>query len=108
MSKKFQKEKEATSPAQLKEVREDSPVKVASDDLYPMQLSWKELENATLKAQMAQMQLEQASKNLEDTKKSLEDAKKKVGELNQGLNTKYGLDVQKDRINIDTGDITRG
>ena len=104
MSKKNHKEVENMSTAPTAAASAPTVAKkeqVTKDDLFPMQLSWKEFENATLKAQMAQMQLEQANK-------SAEDAKKRVGELNQALNKKYGLDVQRDRINLETGDITRG
>ena len=89
------KEKEAPKPDFTKMNQVDR------DDLLPMQLAWKEMENSGLKLQMAQVTLEKAQKALEDSRAI-------VNEMNLALNTKYGLDAQKDRINIENGEITRG
>ena len=70
------------------------------EDLLPMQLAWKEMENTALKHQIAQTQVEKAAQVFEN-------AKTLMGDLNTVLNKKYGLDVSKDKINIEDGVITR-
>ncbi len=79
------------------------PTKAAAmlkEDLLPMQLAWKEMENAALKHQIAQTQVDKAAQVFEEAKALMSD-------MNTALNGKYGLDVGKDKISIEDGSITR-
>lgn len=95
MAKKTSRDKEETKTVDSTKLNQ-----VSREDLLPMQLAWKEMENAALKQQVVQMQVEKAAA-------AVEASKSVVNDLNITLNSKYGLDVQKDRINIETGEITR-
>lgn len=82
--------------------------RLENDDFMELSLAFKEvelttsaLENAQLKAQLLQSQIAQLQNQLGEKQKVLE-------EKNNGVNVKYGLVPQKDRIAIADGTITRG
>jgi hypothetical protein len=89
--------------AKKKTAKKAAPVaQLEQEDLLILQIVVKDFENANLKHQLHQMQAQQVQANAEA-------AQKKVREINGQLNEKYKLSSDNgDRIDINTGNITRG
>lgn len=66
------------------------------------------LKIAVLERQNAQLGLQNLQQQLQTANTQLQDAQKKFETTVNTINTKYHLDPEKDRIDINTGAITRG
>ncbi len=77
------------------------PEALSSEDVLRVQLALKEVEAAVLRAQLTQVAAERAVVTREK-------AQQLLGDLNARLNEQYSVTVGKDRIDPETGTITRG
>lgn len=75
--------------------------KLPNEDFQALKISVLERQNAQLALQNLQQQLQAANTQLQDAQKAFETTVTTI-------NKKYHLDPQKDRIDINTGAITRG
>jgi hypothetical protein len=90
------KPKSTKGEAQMAEKKGSNggPEQMNKEDHLVLQLAYTTLQNANLQMQLVQQQTQTAQKNLQ--------------ELMSGFNTKYNMDTDKDRFEIETGIITRG
>jgi len=82
---------------------EKLPDQVEQADLHPMQLLFKELENLQLKKQL----MESRVPEIAELNAQMDEVRKQLGEKNHQVNEKYQLNTETDRIDLNTGTITR-
>lgn len=95
------KTKKAMKTTSKKKTETTLPEALSQEDVLRVQLALKEVETANLRAQLSQVALERAASNQER-------AKQMLGALNAQLNEIYSVVVGKDKIDPETGAITRG
>lgn len=80
------------------------PKQLEKEDLQGLQLLFKERENLLLKKQVLESQVPEIA----EINAQINATTAKLAEENTAVNEKYKLNVEVDRIDINTGEITRG
>jgi len=81
---------------------------LTKEEALTLKLARAEMLNHQSQIQNVQLQMQMAQQQIEKMQKQQEEAQKAFQEVLDAVNTKYSVDPEKDRLNVDSREIERG